>query len=68
MTHARYAIGPTGTLTVRGTTTTLVPYEVEITDRTRALTWRRALDGRQYHRLCVGNKPITLGDLEDESV
>jgi hypothetical protein len=68
VTQARYAIDPTGMLTVRGTTTTLVPYEVEITDRARAQSWRRALDGRQYHRLCVGNKPITLGDLEDGPV
>ena len=62
MSGETFAVDPRGMLTVRGTTTTLLPYAIEITDRGRAVKWAQVLSGARYHRLCVGNKPVTLGD------
>jgi predicted secreted protein len=52
---------PGGALTVQGTTATLQPYAVEVTDPARAAKWAALLAGRQYNRCCVGSKPFTGG-------
>jgi hypothetical protein len=52
---------PGGALTVYGTTATLQPYVVEVTDPYKAQKWAELLRGRQYNRCCVGAKPFTSG-------
>jgi hypothetical protein len=46
-----------GTLTVRGTTASLLAYAVEITDPQRAAKWDAMLSGCKYRRCAMGVQP-----------